>query len=209
MCNACAADLPRIRQACPRCALPSPLANVCGRCLTHPPPFDAALAAFAYAFPVDRLLQRFKYAGVLSLSEWAATAWVEAFTTARRRAPIELPDIIVPVPLTPARQRERGFNQAQEIARPIARRLGVATSSLLERVKDAPPQAALPWTGRAANVREAFRCRRGLEGRRVALVDDVMTTGATLGEAARTLLAGGAAGIVVWVIARTLPPQQA
>lgn len=210
VCAACARALPRIAPACPRCALPAPSGTLCGRCLVHPPSFDAALCAFAYAFPVDRLLQRLKYGGALALASWAAGAWVEALQQRATAGPaVALPDAIVPVPLTAARQRERGFNQASEIARGIAAALALPCVSWLERVRDAPPQAALPWEGRAANVRDAFRCTRALAREHVALVDDVMTTGATLGEAARSLRGAGAGVVSAWVIARTLPPEQA
>jgi ComF family protein len=115
-----------------------------------------------------------------------------------------LPDLLLPMPLHPARLRERGFNQAAEIARPLARRLGcpVALTTLVRDV-DTAPQVGLPWHARAANVRGAFRCEEDLRGLRVAVVDDVLTTGATLHEVARCLKGRGAGWVENWVVART------
>src|SRR5205823_3972539 len=112
-------------------------------------------------------------------------------------------DHVVPVPLSAERLRQRGFNQAVEIARHLRKdRLEL---SLCERTRDAPPQMELPYDQRQRNVRGAFRCARNLAGKRIAVVDDVMTTGATLDEMARTLKAAGAEHVSNWVIARTLP----
>jgi ComF family protein len=179
----------------------------CGACLASPPPFIAARAAFAYAFPVDRLLQRLKYHGALALADWAAQALAAEISGLEEPA---FPNrIVIALPLAPARQRERGFNQAHEIARRVAAALDLRVVAALERVKGGPPQAALPWKGRARNVRGAFACRLAVAGRHCILVDDVMTTGATLREATRTLLDAGAASVEVWVVARTLPPDEA
>ena len=120
------------------------------------------------------------------------------------RAPSERPDRIVALPLASARQRERGFNQAQEIAARVSRQLRLPIARALTRIAGGPPQAALSWSERAANVRGAFAARADVHGARIALVDDVMTTGATLAEAARTLARAGAARVECWVVARTL-----
>jgi ComF family protein len=203
LCRRCAADLPRLGlQACPCCALPGTDAGQCGRCLTEPPAFDATRAAFAYAFPVDRLIHALKYQGRLALCEWAADAIAAVLP------PSERPDLIVAMPLSASRQRERGYNQALEIARLLVRRHGLP---LLRRgavrIKDGPPQATLPWKERARNIRGAFACRADLGGRKIAVVDDVMTTGASLNELALTLKQAGASRVENWVVARTLPPQ--
>jgi len=109
----------------------------------------------------------------------------------------------------PRRQRERGFNQATEIAARVGRATALPLAAALARVSSGPPQAALPWTARRSNVRGAFVTRAEVRGARIALVDDVMTTGATLAEAARTLVDAGAARVECWVVARTLPPAPA
>jgi len=168
----------------------------CGKCLARPPPWDRACAAFAYAFPLDRLLVAMKYRGVFAYADFLADALSQSISHA--------PDIVVPLPLAPARQRERGFNQAAEIARRVASHLRVPLVAALARVRDTPAQAALPWRERGRNVRGAFAALPAIQGKGVAIVDDVLTTGATLRAAARAAAAGGACSIDVWVVARTL-----
>jgi ComF family protein len=205
VCAACQRSLPRLGPACTVCALPTPDGEVCGQCLAHPPPFAATVAAFAYAFPVDRLMHALKYHGRLTLSEWSATALVAEHE--RRRGSPRLPDLFAALPLAIERQRERGYNQAFEIARVLAQRLRVPLArDGASRVRTGPPQAALPWSERAKNVRGAFACELDLAGLTVAVVDDVMTTGASLSEFARVLRAAGAVRVENWVVARTLPP---
>jgi ComF family protein len=146
-----------------------------------------------------------KYHGRLTLSEWSATALVAEHE--RRRGSPRLPDLFAALPLAIERQRERGYNQAFEIARVLAQRLRVPLArDGASRVRTGPPQAALPWSERAKNVRGAFACELDLAGLTVAVVDDVMTTGASLSEFARVLRAAGAVRVENWVVARTLPP---
>jgi ComF family protein len=197
LCTACAAELPRLPQArCPRCALPSPDAALCGRCLAEPPAYDATVAALVYDFPADALVHALKFRGELP---------VAAFLAALLKEVLPAPDtmeILVPVPLSAARLRSRGYNQALEIARHLPGRIDF---SACVRERDAAPQSELPWDERRRNVRGAFACRRPLAGALVAVVDDVMTTGSTLDEVARALKRAGAARVVNWVVARTLP----
>ena len=206
VCEACCAALPRIEPACPTCALPASAGGRCGACLARPPPFAAAYAAFAYAFPLDRLLQSFKYGGQLANADFFAEAL--ALRVAQRGAATPWPDALVALPLAPSRQRERGFDQATEIARRVASITGVAMASGLHRTRDTPAQAALPWKERAQNVRGAFAADPTLAGRRIAIVDDVMTTGATLTAATHAALRSGVRAVEVWAVARTLPPAQ-
>ena len=205
LCGACVADLPRLPACCPVCALPSANGACCGACLADPPPWSRTTAALVYAFPVDRLLQQLKYGGRLALADWAgetlASAVRPSFTS---RAPSDRPDRIVALPLATARQRERGFNQAREIATRVASATALPLHSPLGRAAGARPQAALAWKERANNVRGAFRVDKDVRGARIALIDDVMTTGATLAEAARVLIQSGAADVECWVVARTL-----
>ena len=195
LCTQCEAELPRLeRSLCPRCALESPGGALCGRCLTQSPAYDATHAALAYDFPADALVQALKFRSELALAPLLAGLLADKVRGDRV-------DHVVPVPLSAPRLRHRGYNQAVE----IARHLGKVDIGLCERTRDAPPQIELPYAERQRNVRGAFRCTRALIGARVAVVDDVMTTGATLDEMARTLKAAGAVHVVNWVVARTLP----
>ena len=198
LCAACAAELPALAEHCPQCALPSPAGAVCGSCLDRPPHYDRTLALWRYEFPCDRLVQALKYRARLALSGF--------FARSLASRPLPEVDLIVPMPLHPKRLAERGFNQALEIARGLARRLGrpIEPHGAL-RVKDTPPQTRLPYEERAKNVRGAFLCKLDLSGASVAVVDDVMTTGATLNELARALKRAGATRVENFVIARTVP----
>jgi ComF family protein len=203
VCDGCSSDMPRIADACPRCALPSQDNLACGACLAKPPPFDTAIAAWRYAFPADRLLQAFKYAGTLALAEPFAAAVAESL---RMRNAV-MPDCVIAMPLSQRRQRERGFNHAHEIARRLSSHVDVPLANALWRTRDAPPQAGLTLRERMRNVRDAFDAGTSVAGLAVAIVDDVMTTGATIGAAARALRRAGAVRIDAWVVARTVRDQ--
>jgi ComF family protein len=196
LCAACNAELPRLAPPrCPRCALESPRGEVCGRCLAEAPRYDATVAAFAYEFPADALVHSLKFRGELALAGFLGERLRECLGA-------QSVDHVVPVPLSVERLRGRGYNQSVEIARHLPGRLEL---SLCERSRDTPAQVDLPYAERRRNVRGAFRCTRAILGRTVAVVDDVMTTGATLDELASVLKAAGAARVVNWVVARTLP----
>ena len=202
VCATCAGALPRVPESCPCCALPSAHGSACGQCLADPPAFDQSLAAFVYTFPLDRMVQSFKYHGALAYADWFAQAMMEG-----REAP-PAADMLIPIPLARSRQRERGFNQALEIARPLSRWTGIALlADAAIRLRDTPPQTSLPWRERAKNIRGAFACATDLTGKNVIVIDDVMTTGASLEEFAKTLKRAGAAHVENWLIARTLPPS--
>lgn len=199
LCAGCEADLPRLGgPRCPRCALDSPRGEVCGRCLSHTPHYDATVAALAYEFPADALVHALKFRGELALAAYLGGI------LGRCIAEFQV-DHVVPVPLSAKRLRGRGYNHAVEIARHVTRR--PVELELCVRSRDTPAQMELPYAERQRNVRGAFRCTRSLDGRRVAVVDDVMTTGATLDEIAQTLKKAGAAHVVNWVVARTFPPS--
>ena len=199
LCPACLDNLPHMpAECCPVCALPTPSASVCGACLKRPPNFDATRAVFRYEFPIDRLVQSLKYAHRLASADFLGGILA-------RHAPALRPDLLLPVPLSPQRLAERGFNQALEIARHLERNMDIAleTRGVRRRV-DTAPQAALPWKERAKNIRHAFESDLDLAGRKVLVVDDVMTTGATLNELAGMLRACGAARVENLVLARAL-----
>lgn len=198
LCGACRDSLPRLPLArCAACALPTPHGETCGECLTRTPHFDATFAALIYEFPVDRLIQALKYSHRLAVADFLALQMTE------QAAPKA--DLLLPVPLSALRLRERGFNQAIEIAKPLARHLGLPLMiDACMRTADTVPQTSLPWKERRKNIRNAFECRIDLSGRHVVVVDDVMTTGATLDEFAKTLKQHGAVSVTNWVVARTL-----
>lgn len=204
LCASCHADLPWLPAAhCPSCALPSHDGQICGACLRHPPPWLRTRCALLYDFPVDGLVGALKYRGELSLAPILANCLAGSVD----RAAI---DALLPLPLHPARLAARGFNQAMELARPLARRLRLPLlHAAARRIRDTPPQAELDRAARLKNLRGAFSVRQALiTGRRIAIVDDVMTSGATMGELARTLQQAGAAEVECWVVARALPPGQ-
>jgi len=199
LCERCDADLPRLGAAhCPRCALASPGGAVCGRCLTQPPAFDATNAALAYAFPADVLVQALKFRGELALAPVLGDLLARCIS--------ERADWIVPVPLSGERLRSRGYNQALEIARRVAGATGARLApDACRRSRDTPVQMDLPLAERARNVRGAFECPSLIDAATVAVLDDVMTTGATLDEIAATLKRAGAVRVVNWVVTRTFP----
>lgn len=200
-CGTCDTSLPYLGTTlCPVCALPVPTGGICGRCLSHPPLFSRTTAVFGYAFPLDKLIQSMKYGEQLVL----AHAFAERLL--RRIDKTELPEIVIPMPLHPAKLRERGFNQSLLLAAHVARRLDIRLlPDACRRVRDTPPQSSLPWKERQKNVRNAFRCDMDLSGKRVVLVDDVLTTGASLEALAEAVQQRGAIEIGTWVVARTLP----
>ena len=204
LCPGCRADLPwHGAPHCPQCALPTPDGRLCGACLQRPPAFDRTHAALRYRFPVDRMIPRLKYHGRLALAPALGACLADALADASR------PDRVVAMPLHPARIRERGFNHATEIARSAARALGLPLDlDSCRRIRDTPPQMGLKHDARRRNLRGAFACSDHLAGLRIAVVDDVMTTGTSLDELAAALKRAGAAEVHCWVVARALPPGE-
>ena len=200
ICPGCEADLAGLgSDLCPACGLPSPGAQICLHCRRQPPAFDGVTALWPYDFPADRLIQALKYGHQLAVGGYVARR------LAQRLEGLHW-DGILAVPLHPDRLSQRGFNQSMEIARPLARRLGLPLlRQVCVRAVDTRPQAALPHRQRARNIRNAFLCHQDLTGRRLLVVDDVLTTGATLNELARILKIHGAVTVHVAVACRTLP----
>lgn len=199
LCTACAAEMPHNVTCCRRCALPleSP-APLCGRCLRREPPWAAAWAPFRYEWPLAQLEARFKFGGDLAAGRTLSLLWSGAM------APPELPGAIVPVPLHGARLRRRGYNQALELAKPLAKRFDIPLlRGALVRTRATGAQTELSAIQRRRNVRGAFAAHfDGVPPAHVAVLDDVFTTGATLGECVRVLERAGAARVDVWALAR-------
>lgn len=198
LCAACAAQLPWLGHACLRCALPLPAPGTCGECLRHPPPLDRVHAAFLYGFPLDRLLPRFKFHDDLAAGRLLSLLMLDRLQALPR------PAALVPVPLHRQRLRSRGYDQALELARPLARVLVVPLlARALVRERATRAQSELDAGRRMANVQGAFRVGAGARlPAHVVLVDDVMTTGATLHAAARCLRQAGVQRVDAWVCAR-------
>lgn len=201
-CADCDADLPRSGKAhCPVCALPTPTGTACGQCLQHAPSFDLTVAAFTYAFPIDKLIQAMKFSAQLQLAARLADELIPHLTTT--------PDFLIAMPLHNTRLRERGFNQSQLLAKHLAQRTGIPLlNHACARTRNTSPQSTLSWQEREKNMHQAFTCSLDLSGKHIALVDDVMTTGASIEALANTVRRAGAQQISAWVIARTLPHEK-
>lgn len=198
LCPACSADLPMPPSTCcPQCADRTTYGERCGACLKEAPHFDRTVAVFRYDFPVDRIVHALKYGHQLAVAEWLARQLAGLIEPGEK--------LILPLPLHPGRLSERGFNQSMEIARGLGNRLNLAVDrSSLVRNRPTPPQADLPLKERHKNVRGAFECTADMTGKNILLIDDVMTTGATLNECARVLKLHGATCITAAVAARAL-----
>ncbi len=199
VCTECAGALLQPVPRCPRCAMPDSHGH-CGTCADDDP-VDATLTLGHYATPFDTLILQLKFGARLPAAAWLGAQLAEAVRVSGTR-----PDLLLPVPLSAQRLAERGFNQAWEMARPMARLLGVGMSAtVLTRSRDTLSQRTLDLTARQANLQQAFTvdATAVLDGLHVGLVDDVMTTGATLREAARVLKAHGAARVTALVALRT------
>lgn len=198
LCTSCGKQLPWNRSACLRCGLPMPAPGECGDCLHRSPALTHTCAVFVYGFPLDRLIPRFKFHRDLAAGRLMAELMAGALGTTPR------PDAIVPVPLHARRMRERGYDQALELAKPVARALGIPlVADALLRVRPTAPQSELDAEARQRNLRQAFAMRPGAAlPAHVVLIDDVMTTGATLNAAAKVLLRAGVARVDAWVCAR-------
>lgn len=206
LCSGCAGDLAINAPSCPRCALPLQTpAPLCGACLRREPPLAAAWVPFRYTHPLDLLEARFKFRADLAAGRVLGELLVERAAIDRPARP----DCIVPVPLHRGRLRERGYNQALELAKPLARALGVPLrQDALVRVRATPAQTGLDAKARRRNLHAAFApSLHGDVPAHVVLFDDVMTTGATLREAARVLLRAGVQRVDAWALARAAPPR--
>ena len=218
LCNDCRSRFAAAVPRCLQCALRLPSDGApCPHCRRHPLPFQRCVCAGDYGFPWDRLVTRLKFHGEVSEAAPLASALAGAVTQAQRTmqmpAQVKGALLVLPVPLSPARLAERGLNQSWEIARRVARELGLAAQpDALVRLRDTPHQVGLSRQQRLQNLQGALCVeparQRAIDGRDIALVDDVMTTGATAAACAEVLLRAGAASVQAWVVARTPAPDE-
>lgn len=204
LCVGCLADLPVSPNCCIRCALPLPAELPsdarCGQCQRRPPPYAVCRTAFRYEEPLPALVGGLKFSSRLNLSRLLG----QCLAIALRERGAEMPELILPVPLHAKRLRERGYNQALEIARTLGRELSIPVDSRsCTRVLVTPPQTGLERKERRRNVRGAFRVRNPLDVTHVTIVDDVVTTGSTVAELTRVLKKAGVGRVDVWAVART------
>lgn len=209
ICTDCESELPWLGGQCTVCALPLPEAGlICGDCQKQPPLFTHVVAPWSYSFPVDSLINRFKHQAQWPfghlLAELVASHVQHAFDEGLQR-----PDLLLAVPLAQQRQRQRGFNQAEMLATWLSKTLDITLQTgCLTRLIDAPAQQNLNAATRKKNLRSAFSLAANaqVQGLHVALVDDVLTTGATAQSICRLLLKAGAARVDVYCLARTAKP---
>lgn len=206
LCRGCQHDLPWLTHCCAVCALPLAThssALICGQCLRKPPDFAACQAAFHYQFPINPILPAIKQRRQLYHLNWLCAALV----TRLRATPQAWPDIIMPIPSHASRLLWRGFNPPSLIARQLSSRLSIPVNvNSLRKSIATPHQMGMPAKARKRNLKNAFTYQ-GRRYRHVVLVDDIMTTGTTLNEAARTLHQQGIERVDCWVLARTPPPH--
>lgn len=203
ICQRCSENLPWLDSGCPYCGEPGWAPHLCHLCEKQPPPFSAVLAGFEYRFPIDALIHRFKdqqhLASGHAISTLACRLWqthVEPWLCGDT--------IICPVPLHSAAARRRGFNQAAFIAAIAADHLGLnCDTTIIRRVKATASQKSLDYQARQHNMAHAFQVKKPLFGQRILLVDDVVTTTATIREIAAQLTRAGADDVIVLCLART------
>jgi ComF family protein len=206
ICGACRDDLPYISHPCYQCALPLPAASanttVCGQCLQQPPPFKRCLVPLSYAMPIDSLIAAFKYRNQLTNGRLLSQLLLTEI--GRHYADQPLPEIILPVPLHWRRQWRRGYNQSQCVASYLGAQLSIPVQlRRIRRIRLTPSQQGLNKPQRQRNLKQAFSVTKPFTGETIALIDDVMTTGATCTEISRELLKAGAGEVHIWALART------
>jgi ComF family protein len=204
LCAGCEADLPVNDRSCVVCAEPLQLQSVsgvtCGACLRRRPRFDTCIAPYRYAYPLDHMIRHLKYGGSVAQGRVLGDLLSSCVGNAERHS---WPQMLLPVPLAPARFRKRGYNQAIVLAEQVHRRLSIPLhTDLLVRTRETLEQAGLEQRARRNNIRGAFALTRALSATHVAIVDDVVTTGSTVNELARTLKRAGVKCVDVWAVAR-------
>ncbi len=203
LCMACLDDMPSQAVACCHCATPLTQAGVCGSCQQCLPAYHKVIAPFIYRYPLNQLIPALKFSSQLHIARLLGTLMVAEVL----RSETDLPELLLPVPLHPCRLRQRGYNQALELAWPIAQQLGIAVDyRSCQRRRDTEPQSGLAADARKRNLRDAFDLVRPLSVGHVAIIDDVMTTGCTVDALSQRLLLAGVSRVDVWVCARAPAP---
>jgi len=202
LCTGCQNDLPHNNNACHQCALPltaaAPTGSLCGQCQKKPPKFNRCLTAFRYEPPLEHLISGFKFRDKLVYGRLLSTLLGDYLEQQN-----EYPELLIPVPLHPSRLKERGFNQALELAHPLGQRFGISVDcNIVIRNRLTTPQLGLNKKERRRNVRGAFELKGALKASHIAIIDDVVTTGNTSNELATVLLRNGAHKVDVWAVAR-------
>mgnify|MGYP003607507210 CR=1 FL=1 len=202
LCAGCLGDLPMNLRPCPRCAMPVPMATaglVCGACLSHPPPYQASHIPYLYVDAIPGLVRGAKFHGRLNLTRLLGLCLARSLV----QMETDRPEILIPVPLHPQRWRERGYNQAQEMAQALSSRLAIPIDTqTCVRLHANRPQVGLERDERRLNVRGAFGASRIIPAKHIAILDDVVTTGSTAAEVARVLRQAGAERVDLWAVAR-------
>ena len=212
ICVACEADMPWLGEHCQTCALPLPEAGLtCDGCLLEPPAYEQVAVPWRYDFPVDSLITRFKHNAKWPFGHLLADV-LSQYLQHRFDEDLPRPDALLPVPLAAKRLRQRGFNQAAMLARWLSKQLDLpCEENVVHRIQDTSAQQDLDAKARKRNLRNAFALTTDahVKGRHLALVDDVLTTGATAQALARLLMNAGAARVDVYCLARTPKPGDA
>lgn len=202
LCYTCHQELPWQIVACTQCGLPLSHEQICGYCLKNPPCYDHTICLFHYQTPIDKLILSLKFAEKLNHAKLLGDLMAEKL--AKHYTDQKKPDIIIPVPLHPKRLKERGYNQALEIARPVAKKLRIPIEIRhCKRILSTPPQSSVTAKIRRRNIKNAFSVGTLLKYHHVAIIDDVVTTGSTVTELARVLKKAGVHQIDIWCCART------
>lgn len=210
ICNVCETELPWLMDHCNVCALPLPMEGlICGQCQQQPPAFKQVIAPWTYSFPIDSLISRFKHQAKWPMGHLLAHLLGQFLQDRYENAELTRPDCLLPVPMARKRLRERGYNQASMLARWLGNNLDIPVDEhLLLRPHETVAQQDLDAKARKRNLLRAFALNRGdqVKGRHLALVDDVLTTGATADSLARLLMKAGARQVDVYCLARTPKP---
>src|SRR3990167_468778 len=204
ICNRCVNTLPHHEAGCMRCGLfieATSFNMLCGQCISKPRPFDHTFAVFNYTAPIPALIWKLKFHGDLSIAHLLGQYWIHFIE--QHYTPNTLPDLILPVPLHHKRLKERGFNQAVEIAKPIGKHFNIPIDTrTCVRIKNTEAQSTMPAHKRENNIANAFALSYSTQAKHIAILDDVMTTGNTVSEISHLLRRVGVAQIDVWCCAR-------